>query len=80
MSVPVRWWESVREKNGLLLVESQAGVGKTRLVEEVTRYIESGSVSVLRRHRRKGLPSSFIFRPCIIHRARVGGGRGTGGM
>jgi ABC-type oligopeptide transport system substrate-binding subunit/DNA-binding SARP family transcriptional activator len=52
----VRWWESLCEGHALseskgsslLLVEGEAGVGKTRLVEEVTRYIASRGTVVLR--------------------------------
>ncbi|NOX61360.1 MAG: AAA family ATPase [Chloroflexi bacterium] len=38
----VGWWECAREDaSRLTLIEGEAGVGKTRLVEEVTRYIEA---------------------------------------
>ncbi|MEJ5199547.1 MAG: BTAD domain-containing putative transcriptional regulator, partial [Anaerolineae bacterium] len=45
----VRWWEAARAGAGrLLLVEGEAGVGKTRLVEEVLRYLQSRGAVVLR--------------------------------
>jgi DNA-binding SARP family transcriptional activator len=45
----VAWWEAARRGEGsLALVEGEAGVGKTRLVEEVTHYIETRGATVLR--------------------------------
>lgn len=45
----VRWWEaSRRNADKLTLVEGEAGVGKTRLVEEVVRYIKPQGTTVLR--------------------------------
>ncbi len=45
----VRWWETSRHSVGkLTLVEGEAGVGKTRLVEEVARYAEAEGATVLR--------------------------------
>ncbi len=43
------WWEASQRNAGqLALVEGEAGVGKTRLVEEVLRYITSQGATVLR--------------------------------
>jgi oligopeptide transport system substrate-binding protein len=45
----VNWWQSSRRGEGrLVLVEGEAGVGKTRLVEEVVRYAEAEGATVLR--------------------------------
>ncbi len=45
----VRCWETTRRgADKLTLVEGEAGVGKTRLVEERIRYIESQGAAVLR--------------------------------
>ena len=45
----VGWWEMSRCGQGrLALVEGEAGVGKTRLVEEVARYAETQGAVVLR--------------------------------
>jgi ABC-type oligopeptide transport system substrate-binding subunit/DNA-binding SARP family transcriptional activator len=45
----VSWWEEARRgASGLTLVEGEAGVGKTRLVEEILRYIEPQGTIVLR--------------------------------
>ena len=45
----VAWWEAARRgEGGLALVEGEAGVGKTRLVEEVARYAEAQGAMVLR--------------------------------
>ena len=45
----VAWWERARRgEGGLALVEGEAGVGKTRLVEEVARYAEAQGAVVLR--------------------------------
>ena len=45
----VAWWEAARQGQGqLALVEGEAGVGKTRLVEEVIRYAEAQGATVLR--------------------------------
>ena len=45
----VRSWDAVqRDGRGLTLVEGEAGVGKTRLVREVSRYTESEGSVVLR--------------------------------
>ncbi len=42
------WWQDARRGHGkLTLVEGEAGVGKTRLVEEVLRYAASQGVTVL---------------------------------
>ncbi|MBN1993910.1 MAG: AAA family ATPase [Anaerolineae bacterium] len=47
----VNWWESSRrDASHLALVEGEAGVGKTRLVEEVIRYAETQGTTVLRGH------------------------------
>ena len=47
----VNWWESSQRDAGhLALVEGEAGVGKTRLVEEVIRYAEAQGATVLRGH------------------------------
>ncbi|HEC34934.1 MAG TPA: hypothetical protein ENI39_00180, partial [Anaerolineae bacterium] len=45
----VAWWERAQRGEGrLALVEGEAGVGKTRLVEEVARYAEAQGAVVLR--------------------------------
>jgi len=45
----VQWWETARRGGGrLTLVAGEAGVGKTRLVEEVLRYAASRGAVVLR--------------------------------
>lgn len=45
----VRWWEAARRGAGqLTLVEGVAGVGKTRLVGEALRYVETQGATVLR--------------------------------
>ena len=45
----IRTWESARRGDGVLtLVEGEAGVGKTRLVEEVLRYTETQGATTLR--------------------------------
>ncbi len=42
------WWERARQGEGrLALVEGEAGVGKTRLVEEAIRYAETQNALVL---------------------------------
>ncbi len=42
------WWASVREGDGrLLLVDGEAGIGKTRLVVELARAVEQDGVRVL---------------------------------
>jgi ABC-type oligopeptide transport system substrate-binding subunit/DNA-binding SARP family transcriptional activator len=47
----VDWWETSRRTTSpLTLVEGEAGVGKTRLVEEVVRYIEPQGALILRGH------------------------------
>jgi len=48
-AVLIRAWTAVRTGGGrLTLVEGEVGVGKTRLVEEVSRYVESEGAVVLR--------------------------------
>jgi len=43
------WWDASRRGAGnLTLVEGEAGVGKTRLVEEVTHYARADGATVLR--------------------------------
>ncbi len=43
------WWREAQQgQSRLALVEGEAGVGKTRLVEEVVRYAEAEGVAVLR--------------------------------
>ncbi len=43
------WWENVRRgERKLMLVEGEAGVGKTRLVEELLRVAEAQGTTVLR--------------------------------
>ncbi len=45
----VEWWRRAQQGRArLALVEGEAGVGKTRLVEEVVRYAEAEGVVVLR--------------------------------
>jgi len=45
----VDWWERAQRGEGrLTLLEGEAGVGKTRLVEEVARYAETQGAIVLR--------------------------------
>ncbi len=45
----VAWWEQAQRGQGrLALVEGEAGVGKTRLVEEAARYAEAQGAVVLR--------------------------------
>jgi ABC-type oligopeptide transport system substrate-binding subunit/DNA-binding SARP family transcriptional activator len=43
------WWREAQQgQSRLALVDGEAGVGKTRLVEEVVRYAEAEGVAVLR--------------------------------
>ena len=45
----ITWWEQTQHGKGpLALVEGEAGIGKTRLVEEVARYAEAHGATVLR--------------------------------
>ncbi len=45
----VAWWEAARQGQGkLALVEGEAGIGKTRLVDEVIRYAETQGAVALR--------------------------------
>jgi ABC-type oligopeptide transport system substrate-binding subunit/DNA-binding SARP family transcriptional activator len=47
----VSWWKASQCDAGhLVLVEGEAGVGKTRLVEEMIRYTEAQGATVLRGH------------------------------
>jgi len=50
-AILVEWWEAARRgERQLTLIEGEAGVGKTRLVEEVARYVEAQGAVVLRGH------------------------------
>ncbi|NIA10269.1 MAG: AAA family ATPase, partial [Nitrospiraceae bacterium] len=43
------WWEQARRGKGrLALIEGEAGVGKTRLVEEMIHYVEMQGATILR--------------------------------
>ncbi|RLC75688.1 MAG: hypothetical protein DRI61_14485, partial [Chloroflexi bacterium] len=50
-AVLVDWWKATQQGEGrLALVEGEAGVGKTRLVEEVARYVRARGAIVLEGH------------------------------